>query len=222
MGNMPSLRTLIDGRSDLPGPLAQLGLGRDGTFYVIAAGRCNHAGAGEWRGVTTGNSSFIGIEAENTGKHGDFPWPDVQINCYRRGVAAILQHIGCGSEFCAGHKEYALPKDRKNDPLFDMNAFRADVAAIMNGLAPTPILIPSVEPVGRGRPTLRRGAFGDLVRAIQARFGVEADGAFSALTEAAVRHFQRDHKLVPDVIVGPKTWVALDAIGEPQAGSDAG
>ncbi len=45
-GNMPTLQLLIDGRSDLSGPLAQLGLGRDGTFYVIAAGRCNHAGAG--------------------------------------------------------------------------------------------------------------------------------------------------------------------------------
>src|SRR5262245_36671178 len=42
LGNMPSLRTLIEGRPDLPGPLAQLGLGRDGTYYVVAAGRCNH------------------------------------------------------------------------------------------------------------------------------------------------------------------------------------
>jgi hypothetical protein len=45
-GNMPSLRTIIDGRPDLPGPLAQLGLGRDGTYYGIAAGGCNHAGNG--------------------------------------------------------------------------------------------------------------------------------------------------------------------------------
>jgi peptidoglycan hydrolase-like protein with peptidoglycan-binding domain len=60
---MPSLRVLIEGRSNLPGPLAQLGLGRDGTCYVIAAGRCNHAGAGLWQGVSTGNSSFIGTEA---------------------------------------------------------------------------------------------------------------------------------------------------------------
>jgi len=58
-GNMPSLRTLLNGRSDLPGPLAQLGLGRDGTFYVIAAGRCNHAGQGSWQGVTTGNSAAV-------------------------------------------------------------------------------------------------------------------------------------------------------------------
>jgi len=37
-GNMPSLNTLIIGRTDLSGPLAQLGLGRDGTYFVIAAG----------------------------------------------------------------------------------------------------------------------------------------------------------------------------------------
>jgi hypothetical protein len=47
-GNMPSLNLLVRGRADLAGPLAQLGLGRDGTFYVIAAGRANHAGKGEW------------------------------------------------------------------------------------------------------------------------------------------------------------------------------
>ena len=29
-------------------------------------------------------------------------------------------------------------------------------------------------------------------------------------TEAAVREFQRSHSLVPDGIVGPKTWAALD------------
>ncbi len=67
-GIMPSLGVLTDGRSDLPGPLSQLGLGRDGTFFVIAAGRANHAGAGNWQGITTGNASFIGIEAENSGQ----------------------------------------------------------------------------------------------------------------------------------------------------------
>jgi hypothetical protein len=85
-GNMPSLRTLIEGRPRLSGPLAQLGLGRDGTFYVVAAGKAHHAGAGMWRGVPAGNSHFIGIEAENTGLHDD-PWPGVQ-SCWGSGDPA--------------------------------------------------------------------------------------------------------------------------------------
>jgi hypothetical protein len=72
---MPSLNGLThDVRQGngkfLLGPLSQLGLVRKGTFFVIAAGRCNHAGKGLWRGVDTGNTSFIGIEAENSGHAG--------------------------------------------------------------------------------------------------------------------------------------------------------
>jgi peptidoglycan hydrolase-like protein with peptidoglycan-binding domain len=212
--NMPSLHLLINGRSDLPGPLAQLGLGRDGTYYVIAAGRCNHAGKGMWQGLTSGNANFIGIEAENTGKQDD-PWPGSQMDAYHRGVAAILKHLGQGVDFCAGHKEYALPKGRKPDPTFDMNLFRSTVAAIMNGTAPPP-LIPATEPSPApgtpGRPTLRRGAVGDFVKVVQVKLGVTPTGNFGPVTEAAVRAFQRDHNLVPDGIVGPKTWAALDTV----------
>lgn len=211
-GNMPSLQTLIHGREDLPGPLSQLGLGRDGTFYVIAAGRCNHAGAGEWQGITTGNSSFIGIEAENTGEANDSPWPQIQLDAYHHGVAAILRHIGRGVEFCAGHKEYALPHGRKDDPDFDMVAFRAAVGAILTGVVPAPAGIPSVEPVGTGRLTLRRGSEGAEVRTLQAKLHVAVDGSFGPKTEAAVRTFQSTHNLVPDGIVGPKTWAALDQV----------
>src|SRR5215212_6644790 len=59
LGNMPSMHTLINGRRDLSGPLAHLGLGRDGTYYVIAAGRCNHAGTGIWKELVNGNTNFI-------------------------------------------------------------------------------------------------------------------------------------------------------------------
>src|SRR5690606_25838951 len=38
------LSLLINGRSDLPGPLCQIATAYDGTVYVIAAGRANHAG----------------------------------------------------------------------------------------------------------------------------------------------------------------------------------
>ena len=51
-----------------------------------------------------------------------------------------------------------------------------------------------------------------LVRTIQARLGITPqNGVFGAKTEAAVRELQRDIGLVPDGIVGPKTWAALDA-----------
>lgn len=219
-GNMPSLRTLKNGRTAspglaaLPGPLSQLGLGRDGTFYVIAAGRAIHAGTGKFKGVVTGNSSFIGIEAENTGKPSDMPWPAVQLDAYHRGVAAILKRLGKDATFCCGHKEYALPSGRKNDPTLNMESFRTSVAAILNGTAPPQTLIPVIEPTppaGQpGRPTLRRGQSGAFVKQVQAKVGVPADGTFGPKTEAAVRVFQRDHGLVPDGIVGPKTWRALD------------
>jgi hypothetical protein len=213
-GNMPSLNTLVKGRPGLDGPLAQLGLGRDGTFYVVAAGLAYHAGQGSWQGVSTGNTSFIGIEAENTGLDNDRPWPDVQLDAYRRGVAALLGHLGLPATTCAGHKEFALPHGRKIDPSFDMSAFRVGVAAILGGTAPPPVLIPASEPAAPGktpRATLRRGATGALVSTLQQLLGVKVDAKFGPITEARVRAVQRELGLVPDGIVGPKTWQKLDA-----------
>lgn len=211
-GNMPTLHTLVNGRSDLPGPLAQLGLGRDGTFYVIAAGKCNHAGKGIWKGLVNGNTNFIGIEGENMGTSQDFPWPDVQLDAYQRGVAAILQYIGKDASFCAGHKEYALPRGRKSDCNFDMDRFRASVDGILTGKAAPPALIPAAEPTAQKRPTLRRGDSGEFVKQLQVKLKLTADGAFGAGTEAALRTFQRERHFVPDGIAGPKTWALLDSV----------
>ena len=203
-GNMPTLATLKTGRSDLPGPLSQLGLGRDGTYYIVAAGLANHAGPGKWAGIESGNTNFLGIEAENKGAASDI-WPDVQMDAYRRGVAAILKHVGASADFCCGHKEYALPKGRKPDPLFEMDKFRADVRDIMRGVGVIRPLIPATDPAS-GKPTLKRGARGDDVKIIQTKIGVEIDGIFGPGTEAALRIFQRTAGLVDDGIAGPKTW----------------
>lgn len=210
-GNMPTLELLKSGRSDLAGPLAHLGLGRDGTYYVIAAGRANHAGAGSWQGITTGNTSFIGIEAENDGVQ---PWPDIQMQAYAHGAAALLRHCGRGAIDCAGHKEYALPAGRKIDPNFDMAQFRLSLQSILDGVEPAPVPIPAQEGEGgQGRPTVRRGDAGDAVAALQRALGLPPDGTFGPAMEAAVRQFQRGHGLVPDGIVGPKTWQAVPAPG---------
>ncbi|MBE9076804.1 N-acetylmuramoyl-L-alanine amidase [Romeria aff. gracilis LEGE 07310] len=210
-GNMPSLQIVKNGHPNLSGPLSQLCLGRDGTYYVVAAGKANHAGSGVWQGITTGNTNFIGIEAENTGLNNDFPWPDIQMDAYRHGVAAILKKINKGTIMCCGHKEYA--PGHKIDPLFDMNAFRSEVDAILQGTTPPLRRIPQMEDSTTARPTLRRGATGDLVKQIQRKVRVDiVDGIFGSRTEAAVREFQRKHSLVPDGIVGPKTWAALDDV----------
>jgi peptidoglycan hydrolase-like protein with peptidoglycan-binding domain len=220
--NMPSLKTLVSGRSGLPGPLAQLGLGRDGTYYVIAAGLANHAGKGGWKDES-GNSRFIGIEAENTGcekrdlakgcKAAD-PWPDVQLDAYKRGVAAILTKLGQDASWCCGHKEWA-PK-RKPDPhTINMDEFRSDVAKLMGNPGPGP-MIPGKD--SKDRPTLRRGGPSNprfLVEEVQKKLGFvedKVDGRFGPITEAAVRRFQRDSGLVPDGLVGPITWAAFDKV----------
>jgi peptidoglycan hydrolase-like protein with peptidoglycan-binding domain len=214
-GNMPSLGTITNGRPDLQGPLAQLGLGRDGTWYVVAAGRCNHAGKGSWQGVTSGNTNFIGIEAENTGLPPDSPWPNAQMDSYRRGVAAILTEIKAKPIMCAGHKEYALPKGRKDDPDFDMVAFRAAVAAIMDGTTPKPPPIPAQS---GARKTIRRGDENADVGALQTLLAIAPSGMFDGATEAKVRDYQRAQGLTPDGIVGPKTWGKLEPAPPPPAG----
>ncbi|MDP4299008.1 peptidoglycan recognition protein family protein [Leptothrix discophora] len=221
-GNMPSLHTLVKGRSDLPGPLAQLGLGRDGTCYLVGAGRANHAGKGSWRGVESGNASFIGIEVENTGTPADLPWPAVQRDALVRAAATLLQHLGQGPEWLVGHKEYALPAGRKPDPLIDMDHLREDVAACMNRRDAETVaaLVPAQEGpgIGLGRRTLRRGMKDEpgprqphAIKDLQSRLGLVADGDFGPRTEAAVRQWQRDRGLVPDGIVGPRSWAMLDA-----------
>lgn len=208
-GNMPSLHIITEGRTGLAGPLAQLGLGRDGTFYVVAAGRANHAGAGSWQGLGAGNFNFIGIEAENAGTVGDV-WPAVQMDAYQRGVAAILSKVSAPPLMCCGHREYALPKGRKTDPLFDMDDFRVRIEAFMSGSA-KPALIPATD--DNKRPTLRRGDRGSRVAEVQSKLGLQrADAVFDAATEVKVRDFQRERGLVPDGIIGPKTWAAFDTL----------
>ena len=167
-------------------------------------------GPRQLEGSTAGNTNFIGIEAENTGfltgPKAD-PWPAVQLDAYRRGVAAILKKIRANAIMCCGHKEYALPQGRKPDPTFNMSDFRIQVASIMAGTAPQPSVIPAVD--GDDRPTLGRGDTGEFVKELQAKIGIAVTGTFDGETEAAVRQYQCNHALVPDGIVGPRTWATL-------------
>lgn len=129
-GEYPSLRVVRDGRSDLPGPLCNFGLGRSGTIYVVASGVAWHAGASRWAGFTDLNDESLGIEAESRGTVDD--WTPEQRDAYPRLVAACLHYMRRDASRVWGHKEAALPAGRKIDPAFmDMNAFRSRVAELL-------------------------------------------------------------------------------------------
>jgi len=154
----PGLRLVTVGRSDLPGPLCQVYLGRDGTAYMVASGKANHAGAGSWKGFTL-NTQALGIEAANDGR-GE-PWPLVQLEAYYRIVAAMLDGIGNDASYTCGHKEWA--PTRKIDPYgIDMNDFRREVAirlaktpqeAMMTGQYIGARMVPGAQLQSNGRLT---------------------------------------------------------------------
>lgn len=127
-------RLLVIGRSDLSGPLAQLGLERDGTVVVIAAGRANHGGVARASGTVgagDANALYIGIEAYNSGV-GE-PWPQAQYDAYVRLTAALCQHVtGNSAQTVRGHRETSVTG--KIDPAgIDMDRARARVAATIEG-----------------------------------------------------------------------------------------
>lgn len=138
---------LINGRPDLSGPLAQLGLHRDGVISVIAAGRANHNGYGSW-----GNDAF-GIEAFCYGAEAGHvePYNEVQRAVVKRAASAICRHQGWSADKVKGHKE--TDPARKVDPfMVDMPALRADVTALLHPTFPKP----PVNPVPTVGETLMR------------------------------------------------------------------
>ncbi|CAF1500180.1 unnamed protein product [Rotaria sp. Silwood1] len=127
-GDMPSLNFIRDGSTSLRGPLSQLALGRTGTWYVVAAGLCYHAGVVTDSSLYS-NANAIGIEAEGTGvpstNTGHTHWPEAQWQSYVRGVRALKNAFNVPTSRVKGHKEVASPLGRKIDPNFSMDEFRA-------------------------------------------------------------------------------------------------
>lgn len=115
----------------LPAPLCQLALDRDGTVYVCAAGRANHAGEARRQGSIPGgdgNALYVGIEAMNTGSEG---WTDAQREAYARLCAALCLHYGWPASHVRAHRETSVTG--KWDPgRLDMDKHRAEVARLIN------------------------------------------------------------------------------------------
>ena len=164
------LNGILAGKPEAPGPISQLlgtwtapgvrwnGTNPDPRILVVAAGRSNHAGVGEYLwGAPPGNGSSIGIEWCGPPEVG--AWPDIVIELRERVVAAILKHNGWTPYQATTHWEYATPSGRKIDPSaayigepnlawnkhWDPNVWRGRIAERMKPTEPPlPILPPTL------------------------------------------------------------------------------
>ena len=125
-GDAGDIRIVRDGRSDLPGPLSQLVLKRNGQPHLIAVGVCWHAyGTIAYRGVParSGNYWSIGIEGVSNGYN---DWTPEQRREYPRVVAALLKDIGLPSDAFIFHRDYQ-PGEKIDPAGFTRDWFQAEV-----------------------------------------------------------------------------------------------
>lgn len=135
-GSSGAVDYCYEGSSELPGPLCQGVVTKDGTVYVISAGRSNHAGGGDpnvlaavtderygdrppvphqhqgTAGAVDGNAHFYGFECVNMGDGKD-QWPAVQVEAMVRAGAALSRAYGWTEKSNIAHREWS---DYKPDP----------------------------------------------------------------------------------------------------------
>lgn len=122
---------LRSGYSGLPGPLCHVGIGMDGTVYLVSNGRSNHAGGGDpavlkavadeapWlmereakptkgnSNGTDGNAHFYAAEVMYDGGQ---PMTADQEDASVRFAAAICRHYGWSARSAIGHREWSRDK----------------------------------------------------------------------------------------------------------------
>jgi hypothetical protein len=195
-----NLHVVTNGNSIAPGPIANLLLWRDGTFHVIADGRCNHAGKGflPWIGTDRGNACLLSIEAVNNGV-GE-PWAEAMVEAYERATAAIVRHVGLGVERVVTHWEYATPRGRKIDPAgpnggriafvpgtqtWSPDSVRAAVRTWLTPPPPPPVEIPDPQP-----PALEEDDVSIIITNAEQHpvYGAPDTGRFLLLESGRLRH----------------------------------
>lgn len=114
---------------------------RDGQVYqiVVPGHRAWHAGTGRWRGITDGNSAFIGIELEH--RRGMGGYPDAQMNALSALCRKLIADHEIRQEMVIAHRWWA--PNRKADPTdWPDVVLRAWIAALYAPATPHPPLPP--------------------------------------------------------------------------------
>lgn len=145
---------------------------------IVASGKANHAGVGylPWTGHNNGNARAIGIEHQNTGYE---PWPTQQLDAARRLDAALLNHMGVGTDRLADHKTYT---DRKWDRhTIDIAAWRHEVEQVNFWEEPMPERYYEQAVIGHNAVDLEAG------RILASHYGlgliqVDGKGAMTSVT----------------------------------------
>ena len=213
-GDYPTQNVVVNGRSDLAGPLCNLGLGRSGRIYIVAAGCAWHAGASAWAGFTDLNNKFVGIEAESSG-NGD--WSHAQLDAYPKLVGSLCSRMHIGVDRYCSHRSCAVPHGRKSDPTgIDDDWMRRGAAAFMHGGGnpppppppPPPGSLPSVSYGQTSNYILRLQQF--MVSHFPAYNTYQPTGYFGPATAAGMREFQRRTGITSDGrTIGPQTNAQL-------------
>ena len=217
-GNTPSLNVVTHGRPGLSGPLAQLFLARDGTVILVAAGRANHAGRVSSNRYS--NSHSIGIEAEATGVSS---WPAAQMDAYAKLCKALIDEFNLPVSRVIGHAEAAVPRGRKIDPNFSMNAFRKKVGGAKGGVSqeggggPTYKTVNKTAPLGLyDKDAKDHSRIADWQKDALGYTGKKVDGYFGPGTEKDTKALQRQLGVKDDGLVGDDTMSAWKKAGKPK------
>lgn len=137
-GVAPSLGIIINGRSDLSGPLANIYQDYEDNFYVVASGRANHAGIIDngvisWAPDGVGNSFVWGLEVEHPGT---FPLAAERAEKAARAQAAMVRGTA-GADHVVYHKEWCPSRKIDLATAPSPAEHRRLVAAFLAGEPPT-------------------------------------------------------------------------------------
>lgn len=188
-----------------------------GTWHVLAAGRCNHAGRGAGWGAVgedAGNAVLAGVETDNTTGE---PTPPAMYASLVTGSAALMKRMRSNPKtlLCA-HKEYA--KGRKTDPDdVNMPTLRLDVARAMVGTPAAP------KPTTPAKPPKRKSVRyivkkGDTLTKIGAAYKASPANIYAlnkrVIDKKAAEHQKRSHGARTTIYPGMVLTVPWDQPGQ--------